>query len=53
MKKEIHYRLIFLLLLLLLLLFLLVLLLLHGLLNFELGGIDCHVIITAYRSHIH
>ena len=26
---------------------------LHGLLNFEIGGLDCHVITTEYRTRVH
>ena len=26
---------------------------LHGLLNCEIGGLDCHVITTAYRTRVH
>ena len=26
---------------------------LHGLLNCEIGGLDCHVITTEYRTHVH
>ena len=25
---------------------------LHGLLNFEIGGLDCHVITTEYIKHV-
>ena len=27
--------------------------LLHGLLNFEIGGLDCRVITTEYRARVH
>ena len=26
---------------------------LHGLLNCEIGGLDCHVIITEYNTRVH
>jgi len=26
---------------------------LHGLLNYEIGGLDCHVITTEYRTRVH
>ena len=26
---------------------------LHGLLNCEMGGLDCHVITTEYRTRVH
>jgi len=26
---------------------------LNGLLNFEIGGLDCHVITTEYRTRVH
>ena len=26
---------------------------LHGLLNCEIGGLDCHVITTEYRTRVH
>ena len=26
---------------------------LHGLLNFEIGGLDCHVTTTEYRTRVH
>jgi len=26
---------------------------LHGLLNCEPGGLECHVITTEYRTHVH
>jgi len=26
---------------------------LHGLLNCEIGGLDCHVITPEYRTHVH
>jgi len=25
----------------------------HGLLNCEIGGLDCHVITTEHRTHVH
>jgi len=26
---------------------------LHGLLNCEIGGLDCRIIITEYKTHVH
>ena len=26
---------------------------LHGLLNYKIGGLDCHVITIEYRAHVH